>query len=208
MHQRLRQFRDQPACSAAGSLIPGCYEYADGWNDRALYVRINYLPLQSLHVELYIDHSKTRPDVELRISLAAESARFMSLISAGQTGWPCHGRGVGTLLANCAVVFLKTIYPPQTLLTGWAPLMDGAVGEDSDLVRKRRLQFWARFGVVLDDYNMFGVNIGELILVNDARSCLDYFPRMLPVSAFRYLGPTALQFPLGSDCSGMHSGDA
>ncbi|HET7651176.1 MAG TPA: hypothetical protein VFL15_10800 [Gammaproteobacteria bacterium] len=206
MHQRLRQSRHQTPYNRAGSLIPGCYEYADGWNDRALYVRVNYLPLQSLHVELYIDHSKMQPDVELRVSLAAESARFMSQISAGQAGWPCHGCGVGTLLANCAIVFLKAIYPPQALLTGWAPPLEVTLGENSEVARDRRLRFWARFGVLLDDYNMFGVNIGELIEANDGRSCLDYFPRLLPVSAFRYLGSTARQFPLGSNRGGTPSG--
>ncbi|MGH8370723.1 MAG: hypothetical protein ACRESC_07050 [Gammaproteobacteria bacterium] len=195
----LHKLRDQLPESAPPALIAGYYEYADGWNDRALYVRVHYVPLHSLHVELFIDRSKPEADVELKVSLGAEAARFMSLISPRHPGWPCHDQGIGTLLANSTVAFLQTIYPPQSLLTGWAPLTEYPSGEEADRLRERRWQFWSRFGVILDEYNMFDVKIGDLRVVDNGKSCLDYFPRVLPISAFRYVGSRTREFCVPSD---------
>lgn len=195
LHRLLQKLRDQRLESAPPALIAGYYEYADGWNDRALYIRVHYEPLRHLHVQLYIDCSKPEADVELKVSLGAGAARFMSLISPGHPGWPCHSQGIGTLLANCTIAFLQVIYPPQALLTGWAPLVDvSSDTEEADALRERRWEFWSRFGVMLDEYNMFDVNIGALNVVDNGKSCLEYFPRMLPVSAFRYTGTSARDF--------------
>lgn len=202
MHQLLDKLRDKPCDIAPPALIAGYYEYADSWNDRAVYLRVHYEPLQCLHVELYIDHSKAEADVEIRLSLGAQSVRFMSLISPKHPGWPCHGRGIGTLLANCTIAFLQAIYPPQAVLTGWAPLMDSPTDEDPDRLWERRWEFWARFGVMLDEYNMFDVQIGNLILVDNGKSCLEYFPRILPVSAFKYAGNRARQFRIAGNADG------
>ncbi|MGH8372857.1 MAG: hypothetical protein ACRETO_09000 [Gammaproteobacteria bacterium] len=196
MHQILERLRDQAPEPVPSSLVAGYYEYADSWNDRAIYLRVHYVPLRALHVELYIDFSKPEADVGIRVSLGMMAARFMSLINPEHLGWPCHGQGVGTLLANCTVAFLQAIYPPQALLTGWAPPLDSLFDEEGDRLRQRRCEFWARFGVMLDEYNMFDVKIGDLIVVDDGKSCLEYFPRVLPVSAFRHVGIRARNFPV------------
>lgn len=195
LYRTLQKLRQQSLGSTPPTLIAGYYEYADGWNDRALYIRVHHEPLQHLHVQLYIDCSKPEADAELKVSLGVGAARFMSLISPGHSGWPFHGQGVGTLLANCTSAFLQTIYPPQAVLTGWASSVDVSSDEaEADGLRERRWEFLARFGVILDDYNMFDVKIGELRVVDDGRSCLEYFPCVLPVSAFKYLGTRARDF--------------
>lgn len=196
MHQLLGKLRNQIPTAPPPALVAGYYEYADSWNDRALYVRVQYAPLQSLRVEIYIDHSKPEPDVGVKLSLGERAARFMSLISAGPPGWPCHGEGVGTLLGNCTVAFLQAIYPSEALLSGWAPATDFPSGEETDSVRDRGRRFWARFGVRLDEYNMFDVKIGDLALVDNGKSCLEYFPGMLPVTAFRHAGTSVRDFRL------------
>jgi hypothetical protein len=205
LHKLLQKLRRQAPESAPSALIAGYYEYVDGWNDRALYIRVHYAPSQSLHVELYIDESKPEADAGIKLSLGAMAARFMSLISPGHPGWPCRGHGVGTLLANCTVAFLQTIYPPQALLTGWSPPGDYLFDDEADRLREQRRRFWARFGVLLDEYNMFDVMIGDLKLVDNGKSCLGYFPRVLPVSAFKHVGIRARNFVIPGDIDGESS---
>lgn len=194
LQQRSLSFDDSVFTPVSPPLCAGYYEYANGWNDRALYLRVQYLPLESLRIELYIDFPKPAPDVELKVSLGASAARFMSLIGAGSAGWPCHGQGIGSLLGNCMVLFLQAIYPPRAVLTGWTQTFEFVSGEEAERLQARRQRFWAGFGVHLDDYNMFDVRIGDLNLVDNGDACLGYFPRILPLAVFHYAGPRVRAF--------------
>lgn len=55
---------------------------------------------------------------------------------------------------------------------------------------------------MLDEYNMFDVQIGNLTVVDNGKSCLEYFPRTLPVSAFKYAGNRARQFRVAGEADG------
>lgn len=195
MHRLFGEQKFQMAAPASLPLEAGYYEFANGWNDRALYIGVHYAPASRLQIEIYVDYSKPLADLGIGVSLGAEWARVLSLIGTPSAHSPRTGEGLGTLLGNCAIAFLRAIYPPAALLTGWAPMTAEAAGHNGVRGQRQLRHFWARFGVVLDEYNMFDAKIGDLQLVESNRLCLGYFPCLLPVSAFRRVGCEAREFP-------------
>lgn len=197
MHRLFGEQRFQTAAPATLPLEEGYYEFANGWNDRALYIGVHYAPASRLQIDIYVDYSKPLADLGISISLGANSARVMSLIGGGNPAWSHQDEGLATLLGNCAITFLQAIYSPRALLTGWAPPTDDVADLHGSRVAARRRHFWARFGVVLDEYNMFDVKIGDLVAVDSSKLCLGYFPCLLPLGAFRRVGGEIRDFPLG-----------